>query len=60
MCENVIGECRCDCHESEWVQHVGPCCYPCAVCGVNVSVGYESAHNMHCKPLPVPEPELQS
>lgn len=22
------GGCTCDCHTSQWVKHIAPCCYP--------------------------------
>ena len=29
--------CDCDCHTNDGVMHCVPCCYPCAVCGENVT-----------------------
>lgn len=57
MCEIVIGECRCGCHSTEMpIEHMMPCCYPCDVCGRNISSGYYTSHIAGCKPLPTPGP----
>ncbi len=57
MCETVIGECRCGCHSTEMtIEHMMPCCYPCDVCGRNISSGYYTSHIAGCKPLPTPGP----